>query len=87
MISWSLGNLLKQLKIVNPKKNWIKSLLTFFIIKMQKLHDYEIVIETNWELDYITITSEIEEITEELFNAILKAVKSDSLILSIARIN
>jgi hypothetical protein len=38
-------------------------------------------------LDYITITSEIEEITEELFNAVLKAVKSDSLILSIARIN
>lgn len=54
---------------------------------MQKLHDYEIVIETNWELDYITITSEIEEITEELFNAILKEVKPDSLILSIARIN
>lgn len=54
---------------------------------MQKLHDYEIVIETNWELDYITITSEDEEITDELFNAVLKAVKHDSLILSIARIN
>lgn len=54
---------------------------------MQKLHDYQIVIETNWELDYITITSEIEEITDELFNSVLKAVKSDSLILSIARIN
>lgn len=76
-----------RLKTQNQKQNWIKSLLTFFTIKMQKLHDYEIVIETNWELDYITITSEIEEITEELFNAILKAVKSDSLILSIARIN
>lgn len=54
---------------------------------MQKLHDYQIVIETDWELDYITITSEIEEINDELFNSVLKAVKSDSLILSIARIN
>lgn len=54
---------------------------------MQKLHDYQIVIETNWKLDYITITSEDEEITEELFNAVLKSVKFDSLILSIARIN
>lgn len=54
---------------------------------MQKLHDYEIVIETNWKLDYITITSEDEEITDELFNSILKEVKSDSLILSITRVN
>lgn len=54
---------------------------------MQKLHDYQIVIETSWKLDYITITSEDVEITDELFNSILKEVKSDSLILSIIRVN
>lgn len=53
----------------------------------QELHSYQIVIDTNWILGYITIDSEDKEITEELFRAIQKEVKFDSLILSITRIN
>lgn len=54
---------------------------------MQELHLWQIVTETNGELDYINIDSEDTEITEDLFHAVQKAVKFDSLILSITRIN
>lgn len=54
---------------------------------MQKLHLRQIVAETNWELEYKEIESEDEEITEDLYHAVLKATKFESKLLSIARIN
>lgn len=54
---------------------------------MQELHNRQIVVETNGKLDYINIDSEDIEITEDLFNAVQKAVNFNSLILSITRIN
>lgn len=53
----------------------------------QKLHCWQIVTETNWELGYHDIDSEDDELTDDLYHAILKAVKFDSKILSITRIN
>lgn len=53
----------------------------------QELHNFQIVIETNWKLDYIDIDSENIEITDDLFSFIQKLVNHDSLILSITRIN
>lgn len=53
----------------------------------QELHNRQIVTETNWELDYINIDSEDDELTEDLYHAVLKAVKFESKILSITRIN
>lgn len=53
----------------------------------QELHCRQIVTETNWELDYHNIDSEDDELTDDLYHAVLKAVKFDSKILSITRIN
>lgn len=53
----------------------------------RKLHNWQIVIEKNWELDYMDIDSKSEELTEELFNTILKLADFDGKILSITRIN
>ena len=53
----------------------------------QKLHCWQIVTETDWELDYHNIDSEDDELTDDLFRAILRATKFESKILSIARIN
>jgi hypothetical protein len=53
----------------------------------QKLHCRQIVSEKKWELDYHNIDSEDDELTQELFNTILKWTDFDSKILSITRIN
>lgn len=53
----------------------------------QELHLWQIVVETNWELGYHEIESEDDEITEDLYRAVLKATKFESKILSITRIN
>lgn len=53
----------------------------------QELHNRQIVVETNWKLDYIDIDSEDIELTEDLFHAVQWAVRHDSLILSITRIS
>lgn len=53
----------------------------------QELHCRQIVKETNWELDYMNIDSEDDELTEDLFDTILKWTDYNSKILSITRIN
>ena len=56
-------------------------------MKAQELHNFQIVVETNWKLDYIDIDSENVEITDDLFDFIQRLVDRNSLILSITRIN
>lgn len=53
----------------------------------QKLHLWQILTETNWELEVHEIESEDEELTEDLYHAVLKATRFESKILSVARIN
>ena len=54
---------------------------------MNKLHNRQIVTDTNWKLDYINIDSEDDDLTEELFHFILKSTSFESKIVSITRIN
>ena len=56
-------------------------------MEKQELHNWQLVSEKNWKLDYMNIDSEDDELTEELFNTILKWTDYDSKILSITRIN
>ena len=41
---------------------------------MQELHSWQVVTETNGELDYIDIDSEDTEITEDLFGTLSRNV-------------
>ena len=52
---------------------------------MQELHPRRIEIEINWETDFHYIDSEDDEITEDLFKAVLRAVPFESKIISITR--
>ena len=53
----------------------------------QALHSWQIVVETDWKLDYVNIDSEDDELTDDLFRFAQKTVKFESKILSITRIN
>ena len=53
----------------------------------QVLHCWQIVTDTNWKLDYHNIDSEDDDLTEDLFHAILKATSFEGKIVSVARIN
>lgn len=58
-----------------------------FRLMAQKLHLWQILTETNWELEVHEIESEDEELTEDLYHAVLKSTNFESKILSVARIN
>lgn len=51
----------------------------------QKLYSRAITLETNWKIDYHYIDSEDDEITEDLFKAVLRATDFESKIISITR--
>lgn len=56
-------------------------------MEQQKLHNWQITTEKNWKLYYMDIDSEDDDLTEELFDTILKRTDRESKILSITRIN
>lgn len=53
----------------------------------QKLHEWQVLTDTNGKLDYMSVDSEDDELTEELFNSIQKFVNFDAKIVSIYRVN
>lgn len=53
----------------------------------QILHCRQILTDTEWKLDVMNIDSEDDDLTEELFDTVLKWTKRESKIISITRIN
>lgn len=53
----------------------------------QELHCWEILTETDWVVETVNIDSEDDDLTDDLFHAVQKAVRFESKIISITRIN